>query len=37
MYYAIFQWHFRFGYDFRFWYPGLEMKYACEAAEKNGA
>jgi hypothetical protein len=31
------QWHFRWGYDFKFWLPGLEMKYALEAAEKVGA
>jgi hypothetical protein len=29
--------HFRFGYDFKFWLPGLEIKAACEAAEKVGA
>lgn len=37
MYYYAFQWHFRFGYEFKFWLPGLEIKYACEAAEKVGA
>jgi len=37
MYYALFQFHFRFGYDFKFWLPGLEMKFACEAAERNNA
>lgn len=37
MYYYTFQWHFRFGFDFKFWLPGLEVKYACEAAEKVGA
>lgn len=30
-------WHFRFGYDFKFWRPGFEVKLACEAAEKVGA
>ena len=33
----VFHSHFRFGSDFRFWLPGLETKYACEAAEKVGA
>jgi hypothetical protein len=37
IYYGMFQWHFRFGYEFKFWLPGLEMKFACEAAEKVGA
>lgn len=37
LYYSLFQWHFRFGYDFKFWRPGLEVKFACEAAEKVGA
>lgn len=36
-YYHTFQWHFRFGYEFKFWLPGVEVKYACEAAEKVGA
>lgn len=36
MYMQTFNFHFRFGNDFRFWLPGLEMKYACETAEKNG-
>ena len=31
------QWHFRWGHDFKFWLPGLEVKFACEAAEKVGA
>jgi hypothetical protein len=31
------QYHFRFGHDFKFWLPGLEMKFACEAAERVGA
>jgi hypothetical protein len=37
MYYYTFAWHFRFGYEFKFWLPGLEIKYACESAEKVGA
>ena len=37
MYSALFKWHFRFGYDFNFLTPGLEIKYACEEAEKAGA
>jgi dissimilatory sulfite reductase (desulfoviridin) alpha/beta subunit len=36
-YYQAFQFHFRFGFEFKFWLPGLEVKYACEAAEKVGA
>jgi len=35
--YFTFQSHYRFGFDFKFWLPGLEIKYACEAAEKVGA
>jgi hypothetical protein len=35
--FGLFQSHFRFGTDFKFWLPGLEIKYACEAAEKVGA
>jgi pheromone shutdown protein TraB len=37
IYAATFKLHFRFANDFRFWIPGLEVKYACEAAEKVGA
>jgi hypothetical protein len=37
LYYQAFAFHFRFGFDFKFWLPGLEVKYACEAAEKVGA
>lgn len=37
MYSRAFLWHFRFGYEFKFWLPGLEVKYACEAAERVGA
>jgi len=33
----VFHSHFRFGHDFKFWLPGLETKYALEAAEKVGA
>lgn len=35
--YFLIQNHFRFGFDFKFWIPGIEMKFACEAAEKVGA
>lgn len=28
---------YKFGYDFDFYTPGLEIKYACEEAEKIGA
>jgi hypothetical protein len=35
--YFLFQSHFRFGFDFKFWLPGLETKFALEAAEKVGA
>lgn len=31
------QFHFRWGFDFKFWLPGLEIKQACEAAEKVGS
>ena len=37
LYYVLFQWHYRWGHDFRFWRPGLEVKFALEAAEKVGA
>jgi hypothetical protein len=37
MYSAAFRFHFRFGHEFRFWLPGVEVKYACEAADKVGA
>lgn len=37
MYKTVFDWHFRLGFDFNFWQPGLETKFACEAAEKVGA
>jgi hypothetical protein len=33
----VFKMHFRFGYDFSFATPGLEVKHACEAAESVGA
>ena len=36
-YWTTFRFHYRFGFDFKFWLPGLEVKYACEAAEKVGA
>ena len=32
LYNALFNFHFRFGPDFAFLRPGLEIKYACEAA-----
>ncbi len=35
--YFTMQFHFRFGFDFKFWLPGIEMKFACEAAEKVGS
>jgi hypothetical protein len=37
LYYALFSWHFRWGFDFKFWRPGYEVKVACEAAERTGA
>jgi hypothetical protein len=37
MYWSTFKLHFRLGFDFKFWLPGIEAKYACEAAEKVGA
>jgi len=37
IYLALFRWHFRFGSNFTFLRPGLEAKYACEAAEAVGA
>ena len=37
MYTTLFRSFFRFGSEFRFERPGLEIKYACEAAEKVGA
>jgi hypothetical protein len=37
LYWQTFSWHFRFGFEFKFWLPGIEVKYACEAAEKTGA
>jgi hypothetical protein len=37
IYKTLFDWHFRLGFDFNFWQPGLEAKFACEAAEKVGA
>lgn len=37
MYYTCFLWHYRFGYDFKFWIPGLEIKFACEEALRQGA
>lgn len=37
MYTFVFKWHFRLGFDFHGSRPGLETKFACEAAEKVGA
>lgn len=37
MYKVLFDFHFRLGYDFNFLAPGLETKFACEAAESVGA
>jgi hypothetical protein len=37
IYYWLFQFHFRLGHDFDCTLPGLEIKYACEEAEKLGA
>mmetsp|Transcript_11697 Transcript_11697/g.11615 ORF Transcript_11697/g.11615 Transcript_11697/m.11615 type:complete len:88 (-) Transcript_11697:461-724(-) len=37
LYGTLFRWHFNFGPNFNFLMPGLEIKYACEAAEKVGA
>jgi len=37
IYVALFHWHFRFGSNFTFLRPGLEAKFACEAAEAVGA
>lgn len=37
LYNALFNFHFRFGPDFAFLRPGLEVKNACEAAREVGA
>lgn len=37
LYSSAFKWHYRFGQEFTFWLPGLEVKYALEAAEKVGS
>lgn len=37
LYYGLFNLHFRFGPNFNFLRPGLEMKQACKAAEEVGA
>ena len=34
IYMTVFNWHYGFPYNFTPLVPGLEMKYACEAAEK---
>jgi len=36
-YIGLFNYHFSFGSEFHFLRPGLEVKYACEAAEQVGA
>ena len=37
IYAFLYNMHFRMGKEFSFFTPGLEVKYACEAAVKNGA
>jgi hypothetical protein len=37
LYFQCFTWHYKLGYDFTFATPGIEVKFACEAAEKVGA
>ena len=37
IYKRLFNWHFGFSNDFDPMRPGLEMKFACESAEKVGA
>lgn len=37
IYWFLFRWHYRVGSDFTFMRPGLEIKKACEAAERVGA
>jgi hypothetical protein len=37
LYSQIFAWHYKLGSDFTFATPGIEVKFACEAAEKVGA
>lgn len=37
MYYNLFHMHFRINRGFNFLRPGLEVKYACEAANETGA
>ena len=36
-YSSLFRWHFGFKTNFAPMRPGLEVKYACDAAEKVGA
>lgn len=36
-YLATFKWHFSIPANFTFMKPGLEVKFACEEAEKQGA
>jgi pheromone shutdown protein TraB len=37
IFYSLFNWHYRWGFDFKFWRPGFEVKSALEAAENVGA
>lgn len=37
IYNQLFNWHFGLGNDFKFLSPGVEVKFACEEAEKVGA
>ena len=37
LYTSVFKWHFKFGFDFNLTRPGLETKFALEAAENVGA
>lgn len=37
IYSQLFKWHFRFGSNFTLLRPGLEVKFACEAAQSVGA
>jgi hypothetical protein len=36
-YMAVYKWHFRFGQELKPHEPGLEVKFACEEAERQGA
>lgn len=37
LYAKVWKLHFGFGYDYDFTRPGLEVKFACESADKVGA